>query len=145
VRPIYERSEDRRAQGAVIHRFCEAYPCFPVEMPMLCGWDYELHKGGKVVALVEVKCRLCGWRKYPTYMISKRKVQHLVGDAACRDIAPILLVGWVNRLGWVRLDRCTMTESIGGREDRADPMDIEPVLHIPIESFKMVEQRQASP
>lgn len=145
MRPIYERKHDRLAQAEAIHRFCEAFPAFPVELPELAGWDYELHRAGKAVALVEVKRRLCGWRKYPTYMISTRKVRQLVDEAARRNLAPILLVAWVNRLGWVRLDRCTMTEATGGREDRADPMDIEPVFHIPIGEFKAVEQRQASP
>ena len=101
------------------------------------AWDFDMVKDGKVVAIVEVKCRTNPMRKYPTYMVSATKATTIRDEAVSRRIAGVLLVRWSDAVGWVRLDRLRdWNVTSGGRTDRADPLDIEPVLHVAITRFR---------
>jgi hypothetical protein len=140
MRPRYETTGDKARQRRTIGVFCEAFKCEAVPTPDLTGWDYEIHRDGKTVGLVEVKCRLCNHATYPTYMIGLRKMTDLRAEASRRAIPSILLVAWQDRIGFVHTDTAIDTGFVahGGRNDRDDPMDTEAVLHIPIDKFRYV-------
>lgn len=146
MRPIYERSPDRANQAEAVRLFCREYGVSPHETPRLAGWDYEVRRDGRTVALVEVKCRTCVMHTYPTYMVSRAKVDALRSEARAQGVAPILLVRWTDAAGWVRLDRRTeeWSDAVGGRTDRADPMDTERVAHIPIRLFTCLRRTAAA-
>jgi hypothetical protein len=136
MRPIYERPEDRTRQRECIDAFCAAFGCTALETPRLAGWDYALSVDGHPVALAEVKVRSNPMDAYPTYLISERKVEILVEQAELQGVAPLLIVQWTDAKGWCRPDRADYTIGTGGRVDRGDPADIEPVALIKISDFQ---------
>lgn len=140
MRPRYETQADRQRQRRAMEVFCGMFQCGATATPDLAGWDYEVDRNGSTVALVEVKCRLCNHRTYPTYMVSLRKVADLRDEAARRGIDALVLVAWQDRTGFVHAHAALEHGFVmhGGRVDRGDPMDMEEMLHVPIDRFRML-------
>lgn len=140
-RPIYETPGDRQRQAVAIGHLARATGSSGVATERLAGWDYEMHRGGKVVALVEVKCRNCSAMTYPTYMVSETKARRLRQAALDRGVAGGFLVRWNDMVGWLRLDGLHpdgWRVEVGGRADRNDPHDIERVVHFPVHDFRFI-------
>jgi len=142
-RVIYETNADRHRQREAIHYLAKATATIGVETERLAGWDYEMVRGQRTLALVEVKCRNCFYQTYPTYMVSESKALHLRDSAISRGVAGGLLVNWKDAIGWLRVDVLhpdTWRVEMGGRIDRNDPMDIERVVHFRINDFRFIDQ-----
>jgi hypothetical protein len=140
MRPRYETDSDRRRQWDAVTRLCAAMGTVPRITPELAPWDYSIHRGEQMVAIVEVKCRLCASRTYPTYMIGTRKMETLQSDAVRLGVPGLLLVGWSDVIGVVSAAEALARgfRSHGGRSDRDDPLDTETVLHVPVEMFQLL-------
>ena len=142
-RPVYETAEDQARQRNAIDYLAKATATLPTEMERLAGWDYEMVRGQRVLALVEVKCRNYSRNTFQTYMVSENKVLHLREMAIGRGIAGGLLVSWRDAVGWLRVDvlnPATWRVDIGGRFDRGDPMDVERVVHFRICDFRFIDR-----
>lgn len=139
MRPRYETDADRKRQWDAIVRLSRGMGVVPRPTPKLAPWDYSLHSGQSMVAIVEVKCRLCTSGQYPTYMIGTRKMETLQADAVRLGVPGILLVSWSDRIGVVGSADALARgfKAHGGRTDRDDPLDVESVLHIPITMFNL--------
>lgn len=137
MRRRYETEQDRARQRQAIAALCNSFGCDAKASPDLCAWDYEAFREGKMVGLVEVKCRLCKAEQYPTYMISLRKMHDLRKAGEQRGIPVVLLVAWADCIGFVGVETAIGAGLVahGGRKDRSDPADLEPMLHIPIRLF----------
>ena len=135
-RPIYETEADRANERRVADILLDRWRCTAVKLPRRYEIDYALSRGNRVMAWAEVKCRTNPREQYPTYMVALGKV--IAGlDLAQRTNLPFMLVvQWTDSLGWVtpKLDAI----HIGGRHDRGDGDDEEPVAHIPITEFKLL-------
>ena len=70
-------------------------------------------------------------------MMSMSKLVAAAGDRKI-GINCILLVQWADSMGGVQMSNEYWSVRVGGRKDRNDWQDIEPVTHIPISEFKDV-------
>jgi hypothetical protein len=140
VRPRYERAADREAQYRLACVLADRYPGWMlVEMPPLAGWDYELRHPDAPPVLVEIKSRTTPRLQYPSYLIAESKLSTLAAAARRCHGKAVLLVGWSDAVGAVRIDcGASYAVSVGGRADRGDPYDREPCAHIPIGDFKVL-------
>jgi hypothetical protein len=143
TRPIYEQEKDRQAQAEVA-----AYLCWLARgskmfgAPALCPYDFIIKSPSGGERIVEVKRRYNRSDLYPTLIISKRKTDENIGAAKVRGCGYTMAVQWDDRLGVVRPGKLPLAEyeCIGGRTDRADRKDIEPVYAIPMECFQMLDR-----
>ena len=145
MRPIYESANDRRRQDDAIRALALATASEAVATPRLAGWDYEMQRNGKCMALVEVKCRTCRSDTYPTYMLALHKAHRLRQASSDRNVRGVLLVAWTDRIGWLRLDGMDVKSwivTIGGRTDRSDPADVEMVVEFPIHQFSTLVTKE---
>lgn len=136
MRPLYESNDDLDREWAAVLEFCEHSKTFPIKLPIGARADYMLCRNRDAVAVVEVKCRKNNRRTYPTYMLSKSKY-----DALCEytnmGLHAALLVSWEDDIGYVSIP--TEHEvARGGRTDRNDPLDVEQVVLIDINKFKLI-------
>jgi len=92
----------------------------------------------KAVSFVELKCRTCKHDAYETYMLSLSKLMKARELSENTGLPVFLAVQWTDRMGFVRLNTCQCTLGVGGRKDRGDWQDIEPVVHIPIYQFNFL-------
>jgi hypothetical protein len=146
VRPVYETEADRIREAAVaakVKAFLAgpmAPSCTAVKLKPFAPVDFALCKtDGTVLGFLEVKVRTCKSDTYPTYMISLDKLlelNRLSSDVPC---GVFLAVQWEDRLGVTKAPIMPAGGVVmGGRKDRGDEMDVEPVVHIPVSAFETV-------
>lgn len=136
MRPLYETREDLGRERKVARYFGRATDSVPVKLPINAHADFIMVREGEAKAVVEIKCRNNSRLAYDTYMISQHKYEGLLSWEGY-GLKPILLVSWTDSVGFISLP-CQHTKSIGGRRDRGDIQDIEPVVHIEIAQFKLI-------
>ena len=140
-RPTYETSEDLNKETLAIKKFIASFgrkgSVNFAKLPMQYRMDFCLLDNGKIRTFVAVKCRTNKKTAYSTYIISMSKV---VAAKSYSDIGIncILLVQWADQMGWIDMLNNKWDAKIGGRKDRGDWQDIEPVVHIPISEFNIV-------
>lgn len=137
MRPQYENSSSVARELEIAAKFCNIFDCTYEQYPPLHPVNGKFVKNGKVQAIVEIKVRNNASDKYPTLMLSSAK--HKKGlDWAHKENAPFLLViKFTNGLFMANV-KTEYEESIGGRKDRDDPMDIERCVYIPISQFRQL-------
>jgi hypothetical protein len=93
--------------------------------------------------LIEVKTRTCESDRYPTYILSHRKVQSLIAESQRVSARPLVLVWWQGDdvLGGIParhfLKKATVVT--GGRYDRPEAAnDIEQMLDVQITEFRRI-------
>ena len=73
-------------------------------------------------------------------MISLGKVLAARKMTEGTSLPSFLVVQWQDRMGYIRLDSLEETEIVmGGRMDRVDAQDVEPVVLFPVQDFSWVK------
>lgn len=136
MRPIYENSQTLELERQTITRFAEVFSVEPVKLPISYNIDYALLNGDNIVCWAEVKCRQYRAAHFETFSISAKKIlnglhlRHLSGKSF------YLVVQWLDKLGYLPMDRELAQDiRIGGRKDRNDWQDQEPMVHVPVDQF----------
>jgi hypothetical protein len=142
TRPVYEQDEDVSNQAFVASELEQAWRVDLFPMPKLCPVDFLAHRRGSTVfKLIEVKCRKNHSSKYPSLILSKAKVDCAEQLARTLGMQFVLVVRWTDGIFCRPVSRehlIAMPVAIGGRVDRADRGDVEPVFHFPVASFKKI-------
>ena len=135
MRPTYENSSDIANEERVAQELTELWG--------LDKWHrnpISFIKDGRIIGFAEIKCRAVTRNQYDTYMISVGKVMSAHSLTKATSLPCLLAVRWSDAIGWIDLE---MTEpkyvGWGGRVDRKDSQDMEPVMHYDISEFKRVE------
>jgi hypothetical protein len=141
MRPTYENSSDIANEERVAQELTELWgldkwhrnpPKYPIDISFI--------KDGRIIGFAEIKCRAVTRNQYDTYMISVGKVMSAHSLTKATSLPCLLVVRWSDSIGWIDL---AMTEpkyvGWGGRVDRKDSQDMEPVMHYDISEFKRVE------
>ena len=137
MRPLYESSQDIVSESKVLILIEKAWRCRGVKLPLKAQLDYLLLRHDRGVAWAEIKVRTNPRGRYPTYMISLSKVMAARELAGASNLPSVLIVQWTDSLGYIRMDTLENFHiAIGGRTDRNDTQDIEPVVLIPIDDFR---------
>lgn len=143
TRPVYETTADRQRQLAVANHVLSQFTQPKrklVALPRLHPADYAITKpDGQIIVMLEVKCRRQKIEVYPSLILSARKVSSTMTFCDHANIAYCIAADWADAIGIISVTaermrgwRCDM----GGRTDRGDSDDIEPVFHIPVSDFK---------
>ena len=135
-RPEYERPEDRAEEAAVCKELEEKGLQFE-KLPPKDVIDFAVLKEGKVVGFMEVKARSNASDHYPTFMISMAKFLRIKQILDSTGIPTALVVKYTDKVRrlWIAKDTPHLVE-MGGRYDRGDGEDVEPVVHFKTELFK---------
>lgn len=144
VRPLYENTATKDAERIVAEKIAKRRNLTVHKLPIQYRIDFALVSQPKreVVRFLEVKCRTNLRAKYDTYLLSLLKYTsalHLTRDTG----VPVLLaVQWADALGIWQVAQIDRPEVVmGGRSDRADWQDQEPVVMIPVSMFKILEEK----
>ena len=133
-RPRYETATDLDTEWLIGSEFANKFHCEPRKLPegMRYWADLALFRDDKLIVLAEIKDRP-GWKaSYGDVFLGLSKVRELM--AYTNMGVPSYFVA---RLDGVihyvlineKVARCDITW--GGRTDRKDSKDVEPVVHIP--------------
>lgn len=135
ARPIYESDADRRRERDAISLYCAKRRVSFAKLPMFYEVDFALLLRGKVVGCAEVKIRSA---RYSTMILSLHKWLALCAWANAGLQARVLVM-WPSGLHLFRVQPNVVRDiTMGGRVDRADDQDVEPVVHLPTSEFEAV-------
>jgi hypothetical protein len=136
VRRRYETEEDLQNEREVAAAIERHYSLTAIKLPDNSRADFMLHRDGVAQSIIEIKCRNVSSAKYETLMLSKSKYYALL-DWADKGFKAALVVRWTDAIGICPVP-VEHTLGTGGRTDRGDALDIESVVHIPIDRFKLI-------
>ena len=141
MRPTYESSDDLRNEQEIITFFAKHFndKLNAVKIPKQYKIDYCLMIDDKITAFAEVKNRTCEKDTYDTYMLSLAKYLESIKIKKDLSLETILVVKWTDAIGYIELGRRTWPIGFGGRIDRGDWQDKEPMIFIPISEFGLIQ------
>ena len=137
-RPYYETEEDVRVEKAIAEMVCGIYNYSFIKLKLAYQLDFALLRDGNVEVWLEVKRRQVQFDAYPDIILSLDKYmagRNLIKHAPGTKFWFVVLFNDGTFL-------CDLTGkyaekvNIGGRTDRNDWQDREPVIHIPTRYFK---------
>lgn len=135
MRPLYETPETLRNEDSVIKRLCRQWQCESRKLPMSYRVDYALVVKEKMVAWLEVKCRN---QPYEQMYLSLAKWAAGTGLSKATGLPFLLVYAFKDGLCWKRVDEDKPDFYIGGRSDRGDWQDMEPMAVFPLKDFKVI-------
>tara|TARA_R100001530_G_scaffold30009_3_gene23571 strand:- start:665 stop:1087 length:423 start_codon:yes stop_codon:yes gene_type:complete len=138
MRPTYEKKSDLINEAGVATLFGEKFGVTMLKTSVHNSYDYSALVGDVTQGLVEIKCRTNKHDKYRDYLISKQKVDTVIREAENFGVKMWLVVRFTDGVYYRSISEVDMplkTET-GGRKDRNDARDIEPVYLIPIRTFR---------
>tara|TARA_R100000951_G_scaffold113097_1_gene114476 strand:- start:299 stop:718 length:420 start_codon:yes stop_codon:yes gene_type:complete len=137
-RPIYENESTLQAEKEFAQYAQQKLLCFLVKCPRSFKIDFAATRKNQVVSFIEYRKRTNDFNEYPTFMIaaSKKIAAQAINKAS--GLPVYLFVKWADHLGYTDLTNCKSSWNVGGRTDRNDPADFEPVIHIDLSEFKTI-------
>jgi len=116
------------------------------KLPISYRVDYAVTQNGKVVGFTELKCRGVPSTKYKTLILSLGKWEALLSlQQSARNLRSNLAVRFTDTDLWFPVfpeTRDAVEVRWGGRNDREDWQDMEPVVHLPISDFISFNKKQ---
>lgn len=136
ARRTYETRDTLAAEEEAAKIYAEAIGADLQKLPRRYEIDYMLTRSGKMVGWLEVKCRP-GCQRHQTYAVSAAKI-----DKGCRlaerfgGSFELLVVRTSDAMVLDALSERPVGVTIGGRTDRGDADDVEPMAHYAWASFR---------
>lgn len=150
-RPRYATPQTEAEQNALRDRFCKAYGLTWTKEPDSQRINTALFKKSAspdVVAYGEFRCRSNSHDIYPTYMMDRHTWGLLKLKFKTEGKSVVLVVGFTDGDYYIKITPELVKQvvgGVGGRHDRGDAKDVEPVVHIQIGMFKKVGEKPPQP
>jgi hypothetical protein len=140
MRPLYESAKDLSNEFRVSGTLKECWDAEFVKLPMAYHIDWAIIRGSEIKAFAEFKRRHNPKDRYPTFMLSLKKFQNGKSLGAEVGVPFLIIVEWDDGLWYCDAKNVERTYGFGGRRDRNDSQDQEPVVFIPIQAFYKVRK-----
>lgn len=144
-RPLYETNKDRLAEARVAKRVADKWLCKPVKLRPTYVVDYALLQGDVCKAFMEIKCRNYSMKQMDDmggFMLSLDKWCKGTELAKAGGTSFVIVVDASDGIWWHQAYSAEKSVqprhdglSFGGRMDRDDPQDVEPVVLLKYERF----------
>ena len=142
MRPRYETATDRLVEAEVAAMLRDQHQLVCHKLPISYRVDWIVYAPGPLVnpnrlhGFIELKGRKIPRNQYPTLILSLAKYAAGCDLARITNTAFWVAARWTDGVGFCRVDDLVADIQMGGRTDRGDSADIEPVIHIPISEFQ---------
>lgn len=134
---IYETAETLRIEREAMEKAAKHWGVVAEKLPKRykIDWLLKAPNNKQGTAWAESKRRYNVRSKYPELMLSLAKWREGRQLSEDTGLPFLLLIEWDDGLFWMRAE-INYPVGIGGRSDRGDPEDIEPMVFIPVDHFK---------
>lgn len=136
MRPTYENEQSLAVEEKTMAAAAKVWGVDYQKLPKQYRIDWALSRK-KIVCWCECKRRWNNKDAYPTLILSLSKVMHGVEMYKATEIPFVVIVEWNDGIYWNKIDKVGEI-GFGGRKDRGDWQDIEPVVHIPVTDFRQL-------
>lgn len=135
-RPLYESASDLTNEQRVAAQLSAKWKADFHKLPKSYHIDWMAYRDGKPVCFIELKCRQNERAAYPTFMVSLAKWMH--GKELAREVGVpfFIVVDWTDGTFFLNVEDQPVSYGFGGRKDRNDEQDMEPVVFIDVSYFK---------
>lgn len=140
MRPMYESAFDRGNEVSVSDLLSKRWDCEFVKLPISYHVDWMLMRGKKSIAFAELKTRKVPSTQYPTLLLSLNKWIRGVELSKATGVPFIIIAKWTDGVFFFKPDFGPVLFGHGGRLDRNDSQDMEPVVFINVKDFKQVKE-----
>lgn len=135
MRPMYENDLNLISEKQVINHVSKSWNVVSYKLPISYKLDYAMYREEELLGFAEVKCRTHKFGTFPTYMISLAKVLKSRDLWLCTRRPTILIVSWIGKVAYLDFSSPHKIKQ-GGRSDRNDWQDQEPMCHYDLKEFK---------
>lgn len=135
---MYESSKDLANENEVAKDISKSTGYVFHKLKIAYHVDWLILDKDKPKYVAEVKRRFNQSIKYPTLMISLQKWMKGKEMAKEMRIPFVLIIKWDDGVFWYKAGSSQVTYGFGGRYDRNDSQDQEPMVFIPVEKFKRI-------
>jgi hypothetical protein len=139
MRQLYETIETLQAERDFSRRYSTVFHGYCEKLPARYRVDCAVMRSGRIVEWLELKCRSHAINQHPGYWLSLSKFLYGCSLAERTGVAFVLAVRFLDadaRVTCSALRRDQWEIVFGGRSDRGDPEDREPLVNIPINLFE---------
>ena len=135
MRPVYETQTDRDLEAQVAYQVAAKFGCIAERTPRMYQMDWLLINK-TLRSFVEIKRRNVDHNIYPTLILSAHKWHYGCSMAERFGVTFILVIEYTDGIRYWETKDIKPDVQMGGRCDRGDDQDMEPVIHLPIGLFK---------
>ena len=140
MRKLYENETTLATEEEVAGKITKAYGIVPIKLPRSYRLDWAFTQDDNIVAWGELKYRSHNFNKYPDLFISLSKYMAGCELKQRTELPFYIMAHFTNGLyAWKHDYGEELRITMGGRFDRDDPADREPVIHIPNGLFNKLE------
>jgi len=141
-RPMYESKEDLTHETKMKSFLEGKWNCTLQKLPLKYQLDWLAMRDKDPYAFIEFKHReKLSFNAYPRYMISLDK--WMKAKQLCREVGiPFIMVITFTEgtyYGVFTNNMVDVTYGFGGRYDRGDAQDVEPMVYLPLKIFQKIE------
>jgi hypothetical protein len=142
-RKLYETKQSLNAETNFAKDLQKYFKVNLKKLPLQYGLDFIAldTKNHKPKFFLELKERRCTSSTYPTYIVSLSKFLKAKDIYRSLNLNTYLCVRWSNTCGYICLNDIeddNIDITVGGRYDRNDWQDVEPLLNIEIGKFIII-------
>lgn len=134
MRPVYETDENREQEEKISTYLADKWGCEVAKMPPRYEVDRVFLKDGKPVAWVEIKRRKRTLMQFDTVWLGAHKAVMGVNLSKLSGLPFFYAIGCNDCVAYIKVEG-VYEMRFGGRKDRGDWQDMEPVLEIPSHTF----------
>ena len=135
TRPRYESEKDRETEREVANYLLKYHDLRCHKLPVSYRVDWAVFNKSGLFGFIELKSRSFEKNRFSTLIISLGKYATGANLARLTGCAFWVAAKWTDALGFYRVDDVVAHVEMGGRKDRGDSDDIEPVVHFPVDEF----------
>ena len=139
MRPHYETKEDLAREEKVAILFAGDSGAKAIKLPDRYYIDWMMMRHGHTSAFAECKVRNNARLQYDDYMLSLDKWLHGYQLSLIANVPFLVVVQWTDGTFWYRQGASSVRFGYGGRKDRGDPQDMEPMVFIPARRFQPIK------
>lgn len=133
MRPMYETSETLAAERLVVESLQVAWECTLKKFPIAYQLDYMAFQDSDAKAVIEIKCRKA---KYDEMFLSLHKWLAGREMSIATGLPFVLVYAFGQEIFWKPVQNEKIGIKWGGRTDRNDWQDSEPMATFKLSTFK---------
>lgn len=137
ARPLYETQQDRDLEAQVAYTVAAGMGCIAERTPRSYQMDWLL-MNKTLRYFLEIKRRNVKHDEYPTLLLSAHKWDYGRGMAERFGVGFLLAIEYQDGIWIWDTKDIKPNVKMGGRMDRGDDQDMEPVVHLPIELLSKI-------
>lgn len=139
-RPMYETPENKQNELRVLGEITKKWMCGGHKLPIKYGLDYSLTRSNEILGFCEIKCRNYPFSHFlDGYQISLNKIMAAKNLYETTSIPCFLVIDCKDGIWYTQITEFKNIKPVlGGRKDRGDWQDFEPMAVIDAGKFKKI-------